>query len=236
MKAVEQIESLNWDGVADELNEQGFAVVQSLLSAADCKRIMNMYDDPRTEFRSTVDMARHNFGRGEYKYFAYPLPTDVQNLRAAFYPKLARIANEWSERFCEKPTWPNSLAKLTARCRLEGQSRPTPLMLRYGEGDYNCLHQDLYGPLHFPMQIVILLSSPATDFAGGELVLVEQRSRAQSRPLVVPLQQGGAAIIPVRERPRRGAKRIHRAQIRHGVGEIRQGTRTTLGLIFHDAK
>ena len=235
MNIAKQIESLDWQSLAGQLNSEGFALIPSLLTRKDCQSIAKRYDDCATEFRSTVDMARYNFGAGQYKYFAYPLPAEVQALRGAFYPKLAPIANCWAQTLGQTPEWPDTIEALTDRCRAAGQSRPTPLMLRYSEGDYNCLHQDLYGPIHFPLQVVILLSAPAKDFLGGELVLVEQRPRMQSRPIIVPIEQGGAAIIPVRERPRQGRVRVHRAQMRHGVGRIHQGTRTTLGLIFHDA-
>ncbi len=180
-------------------------------------------------------MARYNFGRGEYKYFDYPLPTEVQLLREYFYAKLAPIANDWEELLGKERGWPATLAELTERCHDQGQRRPTPLMLCYGEGDYNCLHQDLYGPIHFPLQVVILLSAPGEDFEGGELILVEQRPRMQSRPIVAHLEQGSAAIIPVRERPRRGVRGYHRAPMRHGVSRITAGQRYTLGVIFHDA-
>lgn len=235
MKAAELIDSLDWGSLTNQLNSDGFALVPSLLTPTACKRIAKRYDDVETRFRSTIDMARYNFGRGEYKYFAYPLPPEVQALRSAFYPKLAVIANRWAEQLGEMPDWPASLDTLTTRCHAEGQPRPTPLILRYSEGDYNCLHQDLYGSIHFPLQIVILLSAPMQDFSGGELILVEQRPRLQSRPIIVPIIQGDAAIIPVRERPIRGASRTYRAQMRHGVGRVQGGTRTTLGLIFHDA-
>lgn len=221
--------------IAESLGENGFALTKPFLSTATCARLSGYYDNPATQFRSTISMARHNFGRGEYKYFAYPLPAEVQALREYFYAHLAPIANEWERRFGNDRSWPESLDLLLHRCHEEGQGRPTPLLLRYGAGDYNCLHQDLYGPLHFPLQVIILLSEPGQDFAGGELILVEQRPRLQSRPIVVRLTQGAAAIIPVRERPRQGTRGYHRAPMRHGVGEVISGERYTLGLIFHDA-
>ncbi len=180
-------------------------------------------------------MARHNFGRGEYKYFGYPLPDTVAGLRAAFYPHLARIANDWAQRLGDEARWPATLDRLLARCHRAGQRRPTPLLLRYRTGDYNCLHQDLYGDIQFPLQVIVQLTARGEDFDGGELVLVEQRPRMQSRPIVVDLPQGAAAIVPVRYRPVRGARGWRRTQMRHGVSAVTAGTRQTLGLIFHDA-
>jgi hypothetical protein len=214
---------------------EGYAVTAPVLSANDCTRLVSYFDDPAIEFRSRIDMARHNFGRGEYKYFAYPLPPEIRRLREFFYAGLAPIANAWEQCLGNPPKWPDELAALTRYCHAAGQCRPTPLMLRYREGDYNCLHQDLYGDIHFPLQVVVMLSDPQEDFAGGELVLVEQRPRMQSRPIVVHLEQGRAAIIPVRERPREGSRGYHRAKMRHGVAQISAGNRTTLGVIFHDA-
>ena len=206
-----------------------------ILPRETCERIRGYYDDTETDFRSTIDMARYNFGSGEYKYFDYPLPDAVLTLRRQFYERLAPIANRWESRLGTGTRWPDDLDTLLRRCHDAGQERPTPLILRYGEGDYNCLHQDLYGEIHFPLQVIFLLSEPRRDFDGGELILVEQRPRMQSRPMVVSLQQGAAAIIPVRERPRKGKRGYHRAPMRHGVGEIKAGRRYTLGVIFHDA-
>ena len=189
---------VDWRHVSAGLMADGYAVTPPVLSTADCVRLSSFYDDPQIDFRSTIDMARHNFGRGEYKYFAYPLPPEIQRLREFFYSGLAPIANEWEQCFGKPPKWPKGLTELTRHCHEEGQSRPTPLMLRYRAGDFNCLHQDLYGAIHFPLQVVVMLSSPKDDFAGGELILVEQRPRMQSRPIVVNLEQGAAAIIPVR--------------------------------------
>ena len=225
----------DWDALSHSLDEKGYAVTEPFLSENECQNLRGLYDNADTEFRSTIAMQRYNFGRGEYKYFAYPLPSGVTRLRESFYTKLAPLANHWESRFGNEPHWPSDLPALLKRCRDNGQSRPTPLMLRYGQGDYNCLHQDLYGEIHFPLQVVILLSAPGKEFEGGELVLVEQRPRMQSRPIVVNLAQGAAAIIPVRERPRKGTRGYHRVQMRHGVGEVRSGGRYTLGLIFHDA-
>ena len=226
---------LDWQELAASLDEEGYAVTPPLLDAATCRAVAECYDDPDARFRSTIDMARHNFGRGEYRYFDYPLPGTVQELREAFYPPLARIANRWAALLGDNLAWPSALDQLLRRCHAAGQTRPTPLMLRYRTGDYNCLHQDLYGPIHFPLQVVFLLSEPGTDFDGGEFILVEQRPRMQSRAMIPRLARGAAAIIPVRERPRRGVRGYHRAQMRHGVGRLHRGCRTTLGLIFHDA-
>ena len=226
---------VDWRRVSMSLMADGYAVTSPVLSSADCVRLSGYYDDPSIEFRSTIDMARYNFGRGEYKYFDYPLPPDIRRLREFLYAGLAPIANEWEQCFGNPPKWPAELAELTRQCHEAGQRRPTPLMLRYREGDYNCLHQDLYGAIHFPLQVVVMLSVPQDDYAGGQLILVEQRPRMQSRPIVVDLEQGAAAIIPVRERPRKGTRGYHRAGMRHGVGQITAGNRTTLGVIFHDA-
>ncbi len=226
---------VDWRQIGASLHDNGYAVTAPCIPAADCERLRNRYGSADTAFRSTIDMARYNFGRGQYKYFAYPLPEEVQALREFFYQGLAPIANEWASLLGMAEEWPARLDALTQRCHNEGQCRPTPLMLRYREGDYNCLHQDLYGAIHFPLQMIFMLSEPAKDFRGGELVLVEQRPRMQSRPIVVRLPQGAAAIVPVRERPREGVRGYHRTQMRHGVGEIVSGERFTLGLIFHDA-
>ena len=227
--------NIDWDGVNRSLDEEGYALTEPFLSVDQCRTLRKQYVSEATLFRSTIDMARYNFGRGEYKYFDYPLPDDVALLRQYFYSHLAPVANRWATTLGKAPEWPDELQSLTNRCHREGQKRPTPLMLRYGPGDFNCLHQDLYGPIHFPLQVIVLLSAPGDEFDGGELILVEQRPRLQSRPIVVRIRQGAAAIIPVRERPRRGARGFHRAPMRHGVGEVMAGERYTLGLIFHDA-
>lgn len=231
-----QVARLDWGALARTLDDEGVAVTSPLLSRAACRGLRQRFDDEGTAFRSTIDMSRHNYGSGMYRYFDYPLPAEVQTLREAFYPPLAAIANEWAGRMGNTGRWPATLIELTERCHADGQRRPTPLLLRYGEGDYNRLHQDLYGPIHFPLQVIVLLSEPGTEFEGGELILVEQRPRVQARPIVVPLQQGAAAIVPVKERPRRGARGFHRVAMRHGVSRVRRGSRTTLGLIFHDAQ
>ncbi len=227
--------TIDWDEIEKALHGEGYAVTPPFLSRETCGRICQYYSDPNTRFRTTIKMARYNFGRGEYKYFAYPLPEVVQSLRECFYANLAPIANQWARRLGNEPLWPDELQLLSKRCHDENQRRPTPLMLHYQKGDYNCLHQDLYGPIHFPLQVIVQLTKENDDFSGGELILVEQRPRMQSRPIVLRLEQGSAAIIPVRDRPRRGVRGFHRAAMRHGVGEITAGDRYTLGLIFHDA-
>jgi hypothetical protein len=205
-----------------------------LLDAATCRGLAALYDD-ETRFRSRVVMQQHNFGRGEYKYLSYPLPEPVAALRAALYPQLAAIANDWRETLAEESRFPPTLKAFLDQCHAAGQARPTPLLLRYGADDYNCLHQDLYGPLVFPLQLTLLLSEPATEFTGGEFVLVEQRPRAQSRASVVPLAQGEAVIFPVHHRPMQGTRGPYRVTMRHGVSRVLTGRRHTLGIIFHDA-
>jgi hypothetical protein len=217
------------------LDRHGFAVTPPLIAAQTCAQLAQLYESGAETFRSTVTMARYGFGSGEYKYFARPLPAPVTALREALYQRLAPVANAWAERLGEQAPWPAHHASLVARCAAAGQTRPTPLLLRYGPGDYNCLHQDLYGDIHFPLQAILLLDRPGVDFDGGELILVEQRPRRQSRPMVVPLTQGAIAVIPVKERPVQGACGASRVQIRHGVSTVHRGLRRTLGLIFHDA-
>lgn len=231
-----ELGDLDWAALRNQLNSEGYAVSRPVLSPVQCLTLCRAYDDPATDFRSTVVMARHGFGQGEYKYFADPVPDLVEALRVALYPPLATIANEWSASLGVGPRWPDDLSALKAMCQAAGQTHPTSLLLKYGPGDFNCLHQDMYGDLHFPLQVIFLLSAPDKDFTGGELVLVEQRPRQQSRPMIVPLVQGAFALIPARERPRAGSKGIYRTQMRHGVSVVRSGDRRTLGLIFHDAK
>jgi len=221
------------DQLAASLAEHGAATL-SLLKPAVCRELAALYDDD-SRFRSRVIMQRHNFGRGEYKYFANPLPKPVASLRAALYPPLATIANAWREALGEDGNFPPTLDAFLATCHAAGQTRPTPLLLRYGPDDYNCLHQDLYGPLVFPLQLTVLLSEPGSDFTGGEFVLVEQRPRAQSRPIVVPLGIGDAVVFPVHHRPVKGTRGTYRVTMRHGVSRVRTGRRHTLGIIFHDA-
>ncbi len=224
------------DGAALQsgLEAQGWAVLSDLLTLPECDGIAALYAS-ETGFRSSVVMARHGFGRGEYRYFSYPLPPLVQRLRTALYPHLAPIANQWHERMGMQVRFPARHDEFIARCAAAGQSRPTPLLLQYGAGDYNCLHQDLYGEHVFPLQVAILLSEPATDFSGGEFVLTEQRPRMQTRAAVVPLTKGDAVVFAVNSRPVRGTRGDYRVKLRHGVSKIIEGRRHTLGIIFHDA-
>ena len=221
--------------IARDLDAQGCALLPRLLDPQTCEVIAGWYDET-ARFRSTVVMARHGFGRGEYRYLAYPLPDVVAELRARLYPALSEIANRWNEALGEPVRFPADHAEFLARCHAAGQTRPTPLLLRYGPGDYNCLHQDLYGEHVFPLQVVILLPEPGRDFEGGEFVLTEQRPRMQSRVEVCPLRQGDAVVVPVRHRPVRGGRGIYRVTLRHGVSRLRSGLRHTLGVIFHDAE
>ena len=217
------------------LDQTGYAVIRSLVDSDACGSLASLYDGPSERFRSTVTMARHGFGRGEYKYLSRPLPDLVQTLREALYPPLSVIANEWAERLRTPQRWPAHHCEFVDTCAAAGQLRPTPLLLRYGPGDYNRLHQDLYGDIYFPLQVIVLLDAPQRDFEGGELLLVESRPRMQSRPIVIPLAQGDAAVIPVRDRPVSSSRGWSKAIVRHGVAEIRSGARRTLGVIFHDA-
>lgn len=224
----------DWSAVSAGLDARGCAVLPRLLDPAACQDLAALYcDDSR--FRSRVIMSRHGFGKGEYKYFAYPLPPLIAELRAALYEPLAPIANEWSRRLGEDRRYPASLDAFLKRCHAAGQMKPTPLLLRYGPEDYNCLHQDLYGEWVFPLQLTVLLSRPGSDFAGGEFVLTEQRPRMQSCVDVVPLEQGDAVVFAVHHRPVRGTRGDYRVNLRHGVSRVRSGRRHTLGVIFHDA-
>ena len=220
-------------GLTDDLAAQGYAT-RPLLSAETCQRLAALYDDDE-RFRKRIVMEQHAYGRGEYKYFRYPLPDPVAELRAALYPMLAVVANHWRGALGLEAMFPDTLEAYLARCHAGGQTRPTPLLLRYEAGDYNCLHQDLYGAVVFPLQLTVLLSDPARDFTGGEFLLVEQRPRAQSRAEVVPLARGEAVIFAVHHRPVRGTRGVYRVALRHGVSRIRSGRRLTLGVIFHDA-
>lgn len=231
----ERVAGVDWPRIASELGEQGCAVFQGLLTADECRAMSSFYPDD-SHFRSRIVMARHGFGKGEYQYFAYPLPDLVSELRGALYARLAPIANDWNERMGIATRYPAGHDAFIARCHEAGQTRPTPLLLQYGPGDYNCLHQDLYGDLAFPLQTAILLSKPGQDFSGGEFVLTEQRPRLQSRAEVVPLSQGDAAIFAVHHRPVAGTRGSYRVNLRHGVSRVRSGRRHTLGIIFHDAK
>lgn len=224
----------DWRRIAAELEDQGWALLPGLLKQADCDPIAALYDR-EDGFRSRVVMARHGFGRGEYRYFAYPLPKPVEGLRTALYPQLAAIANGWQEKLRLETRFPGSHADYIARCHEAGQARPTPLLLRYGPGDYNCLHQDLYGEEVFPLQVAILLSEPDNDFTGGEFVLTEQRPRMQSRAMVVPLGKGDGVAFAVNNRPVKGTRGTYQVKMRHGVSRVDSGQRHTLGIIFHDA-
>jgi hypothetical protein len=231
---VDRVAALDWTAMNVEIDAYG-STTCLLLTAAECASLVETYGSDE-RFRSRVVMARHGFGRGEYKYFSYPLPDLVAGLRSALYPPLAGIANRWNEAMAVAGRFPHDLEAYLARCRGAGQGKPTPLLLQYGPGDYNCLHQDLYGEHVFPLQVTILLSQPGTDFTGGEFVLTEQRPRMQSRAEVVALRQGEAVIFPVHHRPVRGTRGVYRVTMRHGVSRLRGGHRRTLGVIFHDAK
>jgi hypothetical protein len=227
--------ALDWPGIEASLATHGCATIGPVLTTEECAALAGLYarDEP---FRSRVIMARHGFGRGEYKYFAYPLPEVVAALRTALYPPLALIANRWNAAMGIATRYPDEHDAYLKRCHAAGQTRPTPLLLQYGEGDYNCLHQDLYGEHVFPLQATVLLSRPGVDFTGGEFVLTEQRPRMQSRAEVVPLAQGEAVLFPVHHRPVQGTRGAYRVNMRHGVSRLRGGRRHTLGIIFHDAK
>ncbi len=226
--------SFDWNDVASDVTENGAAVLRNLLPPASCEHVASLYDVPKG-FRSHVQMARHNFGKGEYRYFAYPLPSWLANLRSELYVRLAPVANRWATDLQYERSYPDSHSEYIERCHAAEQPRPTPLLLRYVAGDYNCLHQDLYGAEWFPLQVIVLLSAPERDFQGGELIVVEQRPRAQSKGSVISLQQGDAAVIAVNHRPRRSARGFARVTLRHGVSTLTRGRRHTLGIIFHDA-
>jgi uncharacterized protein len=230
-----KISALDWPGIEAALDAYGCATTGPLLPAEECMALAGLYDS-EAPFRSRVIMARHGFGRGEYKYFAYPLPEIIAALRAALYPHLAAIANRWNTTMGIATRYPAEHDDYLVQCHVAGQIRPTPLLLRYGEGDYNCLHQDLYGEHVFPLQATVLLSRPGGDFTGGEFVLTEQRPRMQSRAEVVPLAQREVVIFPVHHRPVQGTRGVYRVNMRHGVSRLRAGRRHTLGIIFHDAK
>lgn len=230
----EPLADLDWSDLAAQLDTEGIATTPPLLSAAQCEQMIDLFDRDEV-FRSTVVMARHAFGEGSYRYFADPLPPLVQTLRTAMYPHLARIANRWAELLGER-TFPAEHDELVAECAAAGQRKPTPLVLRYGPSGYNCLHQDVYGDLTFPLQVLFMLNTPDKDFTGGESVFVEQRPRQQSRPVVARPGLGEAVIFPVRHRPKRGARGYHRVQMRHGVSAVHSGDRHVLGVIFHNAR
>lgn len=226
--------SIDWERVSAELDARGCSRIERLVTPEESDALVTLYPVDR-HFRSRVVMARHGFGRGEYKYFAYPLPPLVAQLRAALYPRLAPVANRWNTAMGIEVRYPEEHADFLERCHAAGQIRPTPLLLQYGADDYNCLHQDLYGEHVFPLQAAILLSEPERDFTGGEFVLTEQRPRMQSRPEVVPLRQGDAVVFAVHHRPVQGTRGVYRVNLRHGVSRVRSGHRHTVGIIFHDA-
>jgi len=228
------LDAIDWGRVEHDLDAQGQAVLPGLLDEATCGDVAAMYAE-RERFRSRVVMDRYAFGRGEYQYFAYPLPEPLAALRAALYARLQPVANRWNRVMDIPVSYPARHEDFLERCHAAGQTRPTPLLLQYGAGDYNCLHQDLYGEHVFPLQVAVLLSAPGRDFTGGEFVMTEQRPRMQSRPMVVPLGQGDAVVMAVHHRPVQGTRGPYRVQLRHGVSEVRSGHRHTLGLIFHDA-
>ena len=225
---------IDWAQVSNDLDAYGSAVIESLISPAECSALAALYQ-AEEGFRSRVVMDRHGFGRGEYKYFRYPLPDVIAWLRTTIYPHLAPIANRWNEALDIDTRFPQKHTQFIERCHAAGQRRPTPLLLQYGVGDYNCLHQDLYGEHVFPLQVTILLSEPGRDFTGGEFVITEQRPRMQSRPEVVPLRQGHAVVFAVHHRPVRGKRGVYRVNLRHGVSRVHSGHRHTAGIIFHDA-
>lgn len=232
---VARVGAIDWPGTTKALNDNGNAVLQSLLTAQECNELAGLYANEEG-FRSRVVMARHGFGRGEYKYFDYPLPDLIRELRTSLYRKLAPIANAWNESMKVDVCYPPEHAEFIERCHAAGQTRATPLLLEYKPGDFNCLHQDVYGERVFPMQVAFLLSEPGADFTGGEFVLTEQRPRMQTRPEVVPLRQGDAVAFAVRNRPVPGTRGVYRVNMRHGVSRVHSGKRHTMGIIFHDAK
>ena len=231
----ERVDALDWDQLRDQLDSMGHAITVPLLDADETSELADLFDGGR--FRSTIDMARHRFGDGRYRYFDHPLPATIAELRTSFYRHLAPIANDWSQLLRgEQPTFPLEHEELLERCRAAGQERPTPLILRYGEGDWNALHQDLYGDVYFPFQILTILSEPGIDFEGGEFVLMEQRPRAQSRAHVLKPPRGAFVIFPTQQRPNKGKTGYHRVGMRHGVATVTRGQRTAMGVIFHDAR
>ena len=229
-----RVQALDWEAVYQGLDSQGSVTIKGMLSPTECRSIAGLYTNDAL-FRSRVVMARHGFGRGEYQYFCYPLPDVLTNFRTAIYPHLVPIANRWNAAMGIAVRYPEHHADFIARCHKAGQVKPTPLLLQYGIDDYNCLHQDLYGEHVFPLQLAILLSRPGEDFTGGEFVMTEQRPRMQTRPMVVPLDQGDGVIFAVHHRPVQGTRGVYRVNMRHGVSRVRSGHRHTLGIIFHDA-
>jgi hypothetical protein len=235
MDLTARIDDLDWPALAASLGERGFAITAPILTGAECRDLAALFDGDG--FRSTIDMARHRFGDGRYRYFDHPLPAPIADARTAFYGHLAPIANDWAGKLRgDEPTFPATHAELLERCRAAGQERPTPLILRYGAGDWNALHQDLYGDVSFPFQVLTVLSEPGEDYDGGEFVLMEQRPRAQSRAHVLTPPRGAFVIFPTRHRPNAGRNGYHRVGLRHGVSTVTRGSRTALGVIFHDAR
>jgi hypothetical protein len=232
---VQRVHKLDWVRLSSDLDAQGSGMIEGVLSAEECRKLASLYAKDEL-FRSRVVMGRHGFGRGEYKYFGYPLPDLIGNLRSTFYPHLVGIANRWNEMMGVDVRFPAKHGDFLKRCHQAGQVRPTPLLLQYEAGDYNCLHQDLYGEHVFPLQLAILLSEPDSDFTGGEFVMTEQRPRMQSRAIVVPLRQGDAVVFAVHNRPVQGTRGAYRVNLRHGVSRVRSGHRYTAGIIFHDAQ
>jgi len=230
----DRVDSLDWERISADLDARGHALIERLLTPAQCAALAALYESERL-FRSRVIMSRHGFGRGEYKYFNYPLPEVIATLRTSVYPHVVPIANRWNELLRSEVRFPAEHAEFIERCHAAGQTRPTPLLLQYAADDYNCLHQDLYGEQVFPLQLAVLLSAPERDFTGGEFVLTEQRPRMQSRAEVVPLTQGDAVVFAVHHRPVQGTRGVYRVNMRHGVSRLRSGRRHTLGVIFHDA-
>jgi uncharacterized protein len=229
-----RIDGVDWPRVSTELDAQGWAILPNLLSPAEADAIAGLYSQDEG-FRSRVVMASHGFGRGEYKYFSYPLPNLIQSLRTSTYPRLAPIANRWQARMGKEVRFPDDHAAFLERCHQAGQTRPTPLLLEYGPDDYNCLHRDLYGEHVFPLQVAILLNQPGEDFTGGEFVMTEQRPRMQTRPMVLPLRKGDAAVFAVAGRPVKGLRGDYQVKLNHGVSKLHTGKRHTVGVIFHDA-
>jgi len=231
----ERIDGLPWNNILETLNMQGFATIGQILTPANCQQLIALYDDA-AQFRSHVIMQRHGFGRGEYQYFAYPLPPIVETLRRSVYPHLVPLANGWAMAMKQDTLFPDTLSDFLAGCRADGQTRPTPLLLKYKPEDFNCLHQDLYGAKIFPFQLAVMLNAPGADFSGGEFVLTEQKPRAQSKAEIVPLRRGEAVIFAVNHRPGQGKRGFYRVTLKHGVSRVRSGERHCLGVIFHDAK
>jgi len=231
---MKNIQTLDWEGAAASLHEHGYALLPGILNVQECRQLKNAYDDPDL-YRKTITMERYRFGKGEYKYFSYPLPPLIQSIRETVYPKLAPVANAWMEALKESVTFPPDLATLQHLCRRHGQDKPTVLILQYGEGGHNTLHQDLYGEVFFPMQLVLFLDEPGRDYTGGEFVLVQQTPRAQSKAIVLTPGQGDMLIFTTNFRPVKGTKGYYRVNMKHGVSPVHQGSRHTLGIIFHDA-